>query len=146
MKTKALLVSIYLSYMYRYTFYRIHGPHTERVAVTCCAAILNRTCARADHQSPGRTRRRCSVSRRLYCAHTFSLSSTSVTVEQQRILSYPEKSVRNFEVMIAVVKPRDACLYEIRQKGQKDPCYVVVPNPKVRCRYFLSQFFFIFKF
>ncbi|KAF9423234.1 hypothetical protein HW555_001303 [Spodoptera exigua] len=33
--------------------------------------------------------------------------------------------------MIDVVqKPRDGCLYEIRQKGQKDTCYVVVPNPK----------------
>ncbi|KAI5631801.1 TSC-22/dip/bun family domain-containing protein [Phthorimaea operculella] len=33
--------------------------------------------------------------------------------------------------MIDVVQqPRDACLYEIRQKGQKDPCYVVVPNPE----------------
>lgn len=31
-----------------------------------------------------------------------------------------------------VQRPKDACLYEIRQKGQSDPCYVVVPNPKVR--------------
>lgn len=30
-----------------------------------------------------------------------------------------------------VQQPRDGCLYEIRQKGQKDPCYVVVPD-KVR--------------
>lgn len=28
-------------------------------------------------------------------------------------------------------RPQDV-LYEIRQKGQKDPCYVVVPNPTVR--------------
>lgn len=33
--------------------------------------------------------------------------------------------------MIDVVqKPRDGCLYEIRQKGQKDTCYVVVQNTK----------------
>ncbi|KAI8438135.1 hypothetical protein MSG28_010763 [Choristoneura fumiferana] len=31
--------------------------------------------------------------------------------------------------MIDVVsQPRDACLYEIRQKGRKDACYVVVPD------------------
>ncbi|OWR43307.1 hypothetical protein KGM_201530 [Danaus plexippus plexippus] len=30
--------------------------------------------------------------------------------------------------MIDVIKPRDGCLYEIRQKGQRDPCYVVVPD------------------
>lgn len=34
--------------------------------------------------------------------------------------------------MIDVAKPRDGCLYEIRQKGQKDPCYVVVPDTYVR--------------
>jgi hypothetical protein len=35
--------------------------------------------------------------------------------------------------MIEVVQqPRDGCLYEIRQKGQREPCYVVVPNTKVR--------------
>ncbi|KOB78117.1 Protein bunched, class 1/class 3/D/E isoforms [Operophtera brumata] len=28
-----------------------------------------------------------------------------------------------------VQRPKDACVYEIRQKGQIDPCYVVVPNP-----------------
>lgn len=27
---------------------------------------------------------------------------------------------------------RDCCLYEIRQRGQEDACYVVVPNPEVR--------------
>ncbi|CAH3965452.1 unnamed protein product [Pieris brassicae] len=32
--------------------------------------------------------------------------------------------------MIDIVQPRDGCLYEIRQKGHKDPCYVVVPNTK----------------
>ncbi|XP_026731659.1 protein bunched, class 1/class 3/D/E isoforms-like [Trichoplusia ni] len=33
--------------------------------------------------------------------------------------------------MIDVIqKPRDGCLYEIRQKGHKDTCYVVVPNTK----------------
>lgn len=31
-----------------------------------------------------------------------------------------------------VQRPKDTCVYEIRQKGQNDPCYVVVPNPKVR--------------
>lgn len=40
-------------------------------------------------------------------------------------------------------KPRDGCLYEVRQKGQKDPCYVVVPNPKVR--YFLNSNLFYSK-
>lgn len=34
--------------------------------------------------------------------------------------------------MIDVIKPRDGCLYEIRQKGQRDPCYVVVPDTTVR--------------
>lgn len=44
---------------------------------------------------------------------------------------------------VVVQRPRDGCLYEIRQKGQKDPCYVVVPNPKV-CYLFLSSFFYQF--
>lgn len=47
--------------------------------------------------------------------------------------------------MIDVIqKPRDACLYEIRQKGQRDPCYVVVPNTNVRVRFkqFLNYLFF----
>lgn len=39
-----------------------------------------------------------------------------------------------------VQKPKDACLYEIRQKGQKDPCYVVVPNPKVRFLFYSHIF------
>lgn len=34
--------------------------------------------------------------------------------------------------MIDVVQQRNGCLYEIRQKGQRDPCYVVVPDTKVR--------------
>lgn len=37
-------------------------------------------------------------------------------------------------------KPKDGCLYEIRQKGQKDTCYVVVPNPKVRFIYNTKHF------
>ncbi|XP_037298788.1 protein bunched, class 1/class 3/D/E isoforms-like [Manduca sexta] len=27
-------------------------------------------------------------------------------------------------------KPNHGCLYEIRQKGQREPCYVVVPDTK----------------
>lgn len=41
-------------------------------------------------------------------------------------------------------KPKDACLYEIRQKGQKDTCYVVVPDPKVRFYLYYEIFFVIF--
>ncbi|VVC91159.1 unnamed protein product [Leptidea sinapis] len=32
--------------------------------------------------------------------------------------------------MIDIVKPRNGCLYEIRQQGQREPCYVVVPDTK----------------
>lgn len=46
--------------------------------------------------------------------------------------------------MIDVVqKPRDGCLYEIRQKGQKDTCYVVVQNTKVRFIFHSEDFIFI---
>lgn len=46
--------------------------------------------------------------------------------------------------MIDVVqKPRDGCLYEIRQKGQKDTCYVVVQNTKVRFIFYSEDFIFI---
>jgi len=30
-----------------------------------------------------------------------------------------------------VVNSSEGCLYEIRQRGQRDACYVIVPNPKV---------------
>ncbi|GBP13306.1 hypothetical protein EVAR_8225_1 [Eumeta japonica] len=32
--------------------------------------------------------------------------------------------------MIDVVRNKEVCLYEIRQKGQKDACYVMVPDTK----------------
>ncbi|CAH2050021.1 unnamed protein product, partial [Iphiclides podalirius] len=32
--------------------------------------------------------------------------------------------------MIDVVQSKDGCLYEIKRKGARDTCYVVVPNPE----------------
>lgn len=100
-------------------------------SVTCSVALyIGRARAQTDHQSPARTLRGNYI-------HGFASQTLSPVELQPPPATYIysvtlKTSFPHRTNMIDVAqKPRDGCLYEIRQKGQKDPFYVVVPNTTV---------------